>query len=293
LVMWNRRYLEFFSYVDERTCRGLTLAELLTAGVLRGDIKLPDGFSALEWVDEEVERSQRATHSELMLNDGRWVSKETRPLDDGGWVTLYSDISDKKAADFQLERFASRDGLTDLGNRRTFDREFAQAFETAKNASSELSLLMIDVDHFKSYNDTYGHPAGDEVLRSIAGVLKGACRNEHDLVARYGGEEFAVILPGSTRDVAFDVAARLTAAVRKLDIQHVSSTKGRVTVSIGVASTLDGGGDCQQLLRQCDEALYAAKAAGRDSVRTAKAQDFLDTPGSDATKIGLQGFANA
>jgi predicted signal transduction protein with EAL and GGDEF domain len=111
----------------------------------------------LNWVQYEVERSQSATDSELVLSDGRWVSKSTRALNGGGWVTLYSDISEKKAVVAQLERLASKDGLTDLANRRIFDRQFAEIFEMCRKAPNTLSLLMIDVDHFKAYNDTYGH----------------------------------------------------------------------------------------------------------------------------------------
>lgn len=103
-------------------------------------------------------------------------------------MTLYSDVSEKKAAVQQLEQLASKDGLTELANRRIFDWRLEEAFKTAQSSSASLSLLMIDVDNFKAYNDTYGHPAGDEVLRQIAAVLRSACRGELDLVARYGGK---------------------------------------------------------------------------------------------------------
>lgn len=271
LVMWNRRYLEFFPYVDEESCHGRTLAELLSAGVLRGDIKIPTTVSPFAWVEDEVERSQSAQLSDLRLSDGRWVSKSTRQLADGGWVTIYSDISDRKAAIQQLERLASKDGLTELANRRIFDRSLEVAFQESRDTHKELSLLLIDVDHFKSYNDTYGHPAGDEVLRRIANVLHSGCRGDMDLAARYGGEEFAVVLPNCSQDEAHDVAARLANAVRQLEIPHVGSSKGRVTVSIGLWTTDELMMGCQQLLKGCDEALYAAKSAGRDKVRAATA----------------------
>lgn len=276
LVMWNRRYLEFFPYIDEHSCHGRSLADLLTAGVLRGDIKLPPGTSPLSWVQEEVERSQAAQQSDLRLSDGRWVSKSTRVLNDGGWVTLYTDISEKKAVVQQLEQLASKDGLTELANRRIFDRRLAEACTAAQVSSTPLSLLLIDVDHFKAYNDTYGHPAGDEVLRRVSGVLRSGCRGELDLVARYGGEEFAVILSATPEEVAHDVATRLATAVRMLDIPHVASSKGRVTVSIGLATSTAAVNDPQQLLKCCDEALYAAKAAGRDKVRSSVIEERLE-----------------
>lgn len=267
LVMWNRRYLEFFPYVDEQSCYGCTLGELLTAGVLRGLISVPENVAPMTWVDEEVARSQAAAESELRLGDGRWIAKITRPVGDGGWVTLYNDVSERKAAVHQLERLASKDGLTELSNRRAFDRELELAFSLAKQSSGELSLFMIDIDHFKAYNDTYGHPAGDDVLRKVATVLQSGSREHVDVVARYGGEEFAVILPGVSADDSHDVATRLSAAVRKLEIPHIGSPKGRVTISIGVASADENVVDSQILLKRCDEALYAAKAAGRDKVR--------------------------
>lgn len=267
LVMWNRRYLEFFPYVDEQSCYRCTLGELLTAGVLRGLISVPENVAPMTWVDEEVARSQAAAESELRLGDGRWIAKITRPVGDGGWVTLYNDVSERKAAVHQLERLASKDGLTELSNRRAFDRELELAFSLAKQSSGELSLFMIDIDHFKAYNDTYGHPAGDDVLRKVATVLQSGSREHVDVVARYGGEEFAVILPGVSVDDSHDVATRLSAAVRKLEIPHIGSPKGRVTISIGVASADENVVDSQILLKRCDEALYAAKAAGRDKVR--------------------------
>lgn len=267
LLMWNRRYLEFFIYVDELSCYGRTLAELLTAGVLRGQISVPENVAPMAWVEEEVERSQSAAQSELRLTDGRWVAKTTRPLSDGGWVTLYSDISEKKAAVHQLEHLATRDGLTELYNRRTFDRELVRAFQISRENAADLSLLMIDVDYFKAYNDTYGHPAGDAVLQQVASVLQSACRTQVDVVARYGGEEFAIILPGTSAEMSHDIAVRLSAAVRMLELPHIGSPMGRVTISVGLASVDDAVADCQMLLKRCDEALYVAKAAGRDKVR--------------------------
>lgn len=266
LAMWNRRYIALFPYVDEESCRGRTLAEILTAGVLRGQIAIPPDLSPMAWIEEEVQRSASAEASELSLGDGRWVAKTTSVLPDGGWVTLYSDITEKKAAVAQLERLASLDGLTGVGNRRFFDEQMQAAFAKASNEHRRLSLLMIDVDHFKAYNDTYGHPAGDQVLRNVAAALQSASRGESDMIARYGGEEFAVILPDASPDIARATAVRFVEAIRRLEIQHSSSPAGRVTISVGVATSgpdfiLDQG----RLLKSADAALYQAKCAGRDT----------------------------
>lgn len=274
LIMWNRHYLSIFPYLNERTCRGRTLGELLTAGVLSGDIQIPEDTAPLAWVEEEVRRSETAIDSELQLSDGRWVCKSIRALANGGWVTLYSDISERKAAAQQLERLANRDGLTELANRRVFDRVLRSTFDAARKSSDDLSMLMVDVDHFKAFNDTYGHPAGDEVLRQIAAVLQASCRAELDLVARYGGEEFAVILPGASAQECSAVAERMIGSVRELEIVHAASSMGRVTISVGIANLADDIENCEDLVRRCDQALYAAKANGRDGVAVWRGASF-------------------
>ncbi|MGE8106759.1 diguanylate cyclase [Allorhizobium sp. NPDC080224] len=268
LVMWNRHYLSIFPYVNERTCRGRTLGELLTAGVLSGDIQIPDDAAPLAWVEEEVHRSETATDSELQLSDGRWVCKSISMLETGGWVTLYSDISEQKAAAQLLERLATRDSLTDLANRRVFDRTLETVFDTAKKSSENLSLMMIDVDHFKTFNDTYGHPAGDKALQRISAVLQASCRAGLDLVARYGGEEFAVILPSASLEECSAIAERMIVAVRDLHIPHAASPSFEIRVSIGIAEMRDDLVNSRELVERCDQALYEAKAAGRDTVRS-------------------------
>lgn len=271
LTVWNMRYTSLFPYVDAESCRGRTLAEILSAGVLRGEIAIPPDATPLSWVEEEVARSASAEASELLLSSGRWVSKTTSALPDGGWVTLYADITEKKAAIEQLKGLANKDGLTGIANRRCFNERLDAAVEFTRRAREPISLLMVDVDHFKAYNDTYGHPAGDEVLRALAEALQASCRGGSDLVARYGGEEFAVIMPRASEAVARKTADRISQSVRELEIPHVSSDRGRITVSIGI-STLSPGmaGDPSVLLETGDKALYAAKCAGRDTVRVAE-----------------------
>ena len=271
LTVWNKRYTSLFPYVEAQSCRGRTLAEILSAGVLKGEISIPTDVTPAEWVEDEVQRSASAEASELLLSSGRWVSKKTSALPDGGWVTLYADITEKKAALEQLEGLANNDGLTGIANRRCFNERLEVAVEFATRSREPLSLLMVDVDHFKAYNDTYGHPAGDEVLRALATALQASCRGGFDLVARYGGEEFAVILPGAAETVAGKTADRIAQSVRELEIPHVSSDRGRITVSIGI-STLSPEivGDLSVLLETGDKALYAAKCAGRDTVRVAE-----------------------
>lgn len=127
---------------------------------------------------------------------------------------------------------------------------------------------MIDVDHFKTFNDTYGHPAGDKALQRISAVLQASCRAGLDLVARYGGEEFAVILPGASLEECSAIAERMIVAVRDLHIPHAASPSFEIRVSIGVAEMRDDMVNSRELVGRCDQALYEAKAAGRDTVRS-------------------------
>lgn len=164
-------------------------------------------------------------------------------------------------ANARLERLAVTDGLTGLHNHRYFHETLAAEIKRASRTHQPLSLLMIDVDHFKRFNDSRGHPAGDDLLRSLGGVIRNELRTT-DTVARYGGEEFAVILPDTARENAIEAAEKLRAAVEK----SFDRDTGRVTVSLGVAAyPVDAEGP-QSLLRAADEALYQAKGSGRNRV---------------------------
>ncbi|UBV41666.1 GGDEF domain-containing protein [Deinococcus taeanensis] len=165
----------------------------------------------------------------------------------------------------ELDRLAHEDPLTGLMNRRSFELRFAQACAEASTTGAALSVVMIDVDHFKSINDAYGHDVGDEVLRGVAGSLAGVCRSS-DLIARYGGEEFVMVLPGTPPATACSVAQRLLTV---LSLQHwdALAPDTRVSVSCGVAGFAPGHTP-QSLLRQADERLYDAKQRGRARVES-------------------------
>jgi diguanylate cyclase (GGDEF)-like protein/PAS domain S-box-containing protein len=187
---------------------------------------------------------------------------------------LHRARSDALAANLRLEGLALQDGLTGLANRRHFDSALDGEFRRALRAGSTLAVVMIDVDHFKAFNDSYGHLAGDDCLRQIAGAIRGLLRRPGDLAARYGGEEFALILPGAESAAARDIAQRIVQAVHGLAIVHAASARGGVTISAGVASTVPSqvASDPLPLVALADRALYAAKASGRDQV-------CLHTPG--------------
>jgi diguanylate cyclase (GGDEF)-like protein len=160
---------------------------------------------------------------------------------------------------------ALEDALTGLSNRRQFDLFILAEMGRARRAQTSLALLMIDVDHFKSYNDHYGHLAGDECLRKISALITENIKRPGDLAARYGGEEFTVVLPATDYVGAFLVAEKIRRAVQQAGIEHREGVDGMVTVSLGVCA-YDPASQTQpdDLVGAADKALYVAKASGRN-----------------------------
>ena len=173
-----------------------------------------------------------------------------------------------RAANAELRRLASLDGLTHIANRSAFEERLASSWEDHRRRHAPLALLLCDIDAFKAYNDTYGHPAGDATLTTVARAFASAARSNADLAARYGGEEFALLLPDCGVEEAAAVARRVGDAVRALAIDHRSSdVAAHVTISTGIAVTVPGAGEQPDVLvGRADEALYRAKAQGRDRV---------------------------
>lgn len=170
------------------------------------------------------------------------------------------------AANQTLERLSQTDALTGLANRACYEQGLDREWRRALREQLPLGFLMIDIDHFKAFNDSYGHPAGDICLQKVARAVQGALRRPYDLAARYGGEEFVVLLPSTPREGCVVVAQHILAAVAALDIAHSgSSAADVVTVSIGVAMDLPTDIEAKgQLVEAADRALYRAKAGGRN-----------------------------
>ena len=168
----------------------------------------------------------------------------------------------------ELQRLSMVDGLTGIANRRRFDEVLEREWRRARRERYPLSLLMLDVDHFKAYNDHYGHLAGDDALRRVARAIEVNGRRPGDFVGRYGGEEFVCILPTSDAAGALAVGEQCRGAVEALAIPHAgSSVAAVVSVSIGVATIEPSGGDAlATLLERADDALYQAKREGRNRV---------------------------
>ena len=169
-------------------------------------------------------------------------------------------------AEAALGLLADEDGLTGLANRRRFDEKLRKEWSSGARSAAPLALLMIDADQFKIFNDSFGHPAGDDALKALAGCLAGVSRPETDLAARFGGEEFAVILPSTDAATAMRVAERIRRDVLALELPHPQSAAGCFTVSIGVTACVPRGGTdrIRSFVAAADSALYAAKESGRN-----------------------------
>ncbi|MFT8676267.1 MAG: GGDEF domain-containing protein [Acetobacter sp.] len=174
---------------------------------------------------------------------------------------------DKELSDLHQHDAARKDFMTGIGNRRYLEETLEEYFERAAQSGLPLSLVMVDADRFKEYNDLYGHPAGDRCLQALVGVLKLCCRSG-DIVGRYGGEEFAVLLPETDANGALAAAQRMLLEVRALRLEHAMAPTGIVTISLGVASTNDNIAQMTpaELIKMADLALYSAKHDGRDRV---------------------------
>ena len=205
------------------------------------------------------------------LGRRRYLAADASPIFDSegrltAVVETLRDVTDEKRAQVALEQLATRDGLTGLANRRCFDDTLHAEWQRALRHKQPLSLLMVDVDDFKQYNDAYGHLGGDECLQRIASAVASEMRT-NDLVARYGGEEFAVILPNQSLKGAAIVAERIRCRVEQLHLPNQGSRQHVVTVSIGAATALAAPeNDPSQLVATADSALYRAKHMGRNRI---------------------------
>ena len=249
---------------------GDTAITTLPAGATAGEISLIDGGAASAFVVAAEPTRVLVIDQELV-----WI------LADSSHAVAYNllrtlasrlrsgnRILSRNLEQLETYRFhATVDALTGLFNRHWLHKMLARLMERSRGHSEPLSLLLIDIDHFKAFNDRHGHVAGDHALRAVAGSLRGALRPT-DMIARYGGEELAVLLPGAGRETALEIAERLRVAVRSAEIVGLDGLRlPGVTVSIGVAQ-LEAGSpgerEPERFIDHADRALYQAKAAGRD-----------------------------
>ncbi|WP_345812412.1 diguanylate cyclase [Paraburkholderia sp. PREW-6R] len=171
------------------------------------------------------------------------------------------------ATNLELQRLTHSDGLTGLSNRRYLDQYLAAEWRRGTREQSSLGFLMIDVDNFKAYNDTYGHVAGDEVLKRVAQTIEACLGRSHDLAARFGGEEFAVVLPGTSAGGLRLLGEKIRIAIEALAIAHSGSASGAVTISVGAAAVVPMPGTAvTTLIEAADAGLYRAKHDGKNQV---------------------------
>jgi diguanylate cyclase (GGDEF)-like protein len=259
--------------------RALALAETMLPDLILLDVMMPgmSGYEVCTRLKGNTKTAEIPVIFATILGDR---DAETRGLELGAvdYVTkpinpptvrvrVRNHVELKRGRD-ELRRLATTDTLTSLANRRCFDDRLRAECERQYRSHSLLSLVFIDVDHFKAFNDTYGHPAGDACLRQIGAVLAASMRRSTDLAARYGGEEFTCILPVTDRTGALDVAERIAAEIARLGLPHTGSpVSPHVTASQGVitAPALEKV-TAAQLVRAADQCLYRAKGEGRNRI---------------------------
>ncbi len=254
-------------------------------GLVFDDLVFPEDIPALIAAAElilspDVEdspstlRIRRKDGSFVWLGTNARLVREPATGESKEFVLVMRDITDRKMLEEKLAALALTDSLTGISNRRAFDEALDREWKRTLREGSQISLLLLDLDHFKEFNDQYGHQVGDDCLRAVAAAVSAAVRLT-DMVARYGGEEIAVILPSTATTGAVEVAEKIRAAVEALQITHEGYPEGGgwVTVSIGAATALARYGGTmrmpESLLLAADNALYKAKHGGRNRVATA------------------------
>lgn len=221
-------------------------------------------------------QSKQVIHARAICGDGslKWMEPKSHVEMVGSTseiVLILRDITERKQLEQELQTMALQDGLTGLANRRAFDRGLEHEWRRTLRTGGEMALVLLDIDHFKQFNDLYGHQAGDDCLRAVADCIRQSGRRPTDMICRYGGEEIVIILGDTDSNAAVLMASDILARVESLGIpHHGSSCSPHVTASIGVAAAIARLGGTMQmpegLLQAADHALYKAKAGGRNRV---------------------------
>jgi diguanylate cyclase (GGDEF)-like protein/PAS domain S-box-containing protein len=276
LVLCNELYRLTFPKTAALRVPGAALGDLLRAALEEGDIVGIEGDDRDAWIADML--ADRRSHRQhlLWLGDGRVVSVRIRPGSEETSVVVISDVTEEHRGREQLAEMnrqlvdlARTDSLTGVANRRVFDETQAAELRRRSRTGSPISLLMLDIDHFKAFNDAHGHLAGDACLRQVARAMTQILKRPGDVIARYGGEEFAVILADTDADGALAAAERLRREIEELTIPTPTGPAARVTISIGVA-TASGGVEVEPaaLIGAADRGLYKAKSGGRNRTAT-------------------------
>ncbi len=275
LLLFNREVSRQYPYRNEPTAIGETYENLMRRAL--ADSRIADAVGREEeWLALRM-AGRGALDTPLLrhTDDGHWVHFYEIRTPSGYLVMTRLDMTPMvekglalERANEQLLRLSTTDGLTGIANRRMFDQTLHAEWQRCARSRTSLSLLMIDIDHFKRYNDHYGHQTGDECLRQVARILVLCAKRSGELVARYGGEEFAILLPGTDAQEAMAIAHRCLRQMEGAHIPHADSPVSPwLTVSIGVGSMqVTPAESSATLLQQADSALYCAKKGGRARV---------------------------
>jgi len=272
LVLINREASEMNPYRGGGDLLGQSYEALIRRSLERGEI--PDALGREdEWLQQRLAgRGKLSTPLLRHLSDGRWMHFYEIGTPSGYLVMMRLNVTElvQKAkalenSNARLEHLSTTDGLTGLANRRAFDDCLKSEWQRSTRNQQPLSMLMIDIDFFKLYNDHYGHLAGDACLRQMAAILFDCAQRSGELVARYGGEEFAMLLPSADAEAAVIVAQRCLNELAKARIPHaMSQVSPWLTCSIGLATVVAGKElTPETLVQSADEALYRVKSAGR------------------------------
>jgi diguanylate cyclase (GGDEF)-like protein len=264
----NRAFRAMAEFSDEFADSKPTFIEILQHGRATNAYAAPNG-DVEAFIARRLELVRQGTKEpvELRWSRGRVVRNEITPLPGGGRMLTYHDITDLANTAEELERLATTDALTGLINRRQFFALTEREWSRVQRYERPLSLLMLDIDAFKSINDRFGHEVGDDVLMRTAAVMREAKRDS-DIIARIGGEEFALLLPETDLPGAALFAERLRVACNKIHVLPDRRDRA-ISVSIGVAEADPRMSGFDELMRRADEALYAAKRAGRNRYQCA------------------------
>ena len=272
LVYFNREMAEMRPWITLEEGRGLTHETLVRIGLRHGSPSEAIGHEE-EWLAVHMaQRGQRALPEVRSYPVGVWMHAYESHTPSGYTVAVCLDITEMvlqrqalEQANQRLALLSATDGLTGIANRRHFDTTLATEWLRGARQQEPLTLLMMDIDHFKLYNDHYGHLAGDACLRRVAQLLTTCVRRAGELVARYGGEEFVLLLPGTDQNHARLIAQHCIDALAQERIPHAASpTADHVTLSIGLAHTVPNAEhSADVLVKAADTALYGAKNAGR------------------------------